>query len=93
MGYKYSDNTLIHSIGFNFARLESILKYGILSSKKAKEKNISFARNYNGYNFTIAFKIRFFITIFDVVYAILMSFIIIKRSERCGTMLYYTKGV
>ena len=26
MGYKYSDNTLIHSIGFNFARLESILK-------------------------------------------------------------------
>ena len=50
MGYKYSDNTLIHSIGFNFARLESILKYGILSSKKAKEKNISLARNYSGYN-------------------------------------------
>ena len=50
MGYKYSDNTLIHSIGFNFARLESILKYGILSSKKAKEKNISFARNHSGYN-------------------------------------------
>lgn len=50
MNYKYNENTLIHSIGFNFGRLESIFKYGILSCQKAKELGVPFARNYFGYN-------------------------------------------
>lgn len=50
MKYNYNDNTLIHSIGFNFAKLESILQNGILSQNKAKEMSIPYARNYQGYN-------------------------------------------
>ena len=49
--YKYGDNTLLHSIGFNPYKLESILKNGILSERKAKELNIPLSRNYLGYNF------------------------------------------
>lgn len=38
--------------------------------------------NYNGKNFIIVCKFRFFITLFDVLYALIMSFIIVKRSEK-----------
>ena len=47
MEYKYNDDTLIHSIGFNPMKLEGILKYGIITDNYAKENNISYSRNYN----------------------------------------------
>lgn len=47
MKYKYNDDTLIHSIGFNPMKLEGILKYGIITDNYAKENNISYSRNYN----------------------------------------------
>lgn len=50
MNYKYNDNTLLHSVGFNIFKLESIFENGILSFNEAKDKNINYARNYSGYN-------------------------------------------
>ena len=60
MEYNYNENTLFHSINYNFAKLESILKYGILSESKVKELNnnfellglptISYTKNYKGSN-------------------------------------------
>lgn len=47
MSYKYTDDTLMHSIGFNPMKLESILKYGLVSDNYARKNNITFARNYN----------------------------------------------
>lgn len=47
MTYKYNDNTLIHSIGFNPMKLEGILKYGIITDSYAKKHNIRYSRNYN----------------------------------------------
>jgi len=47
MQYKYSDNTLIHAIGFNPMKLEGILKYGIITDNYAKNNNINYSRNYN----------------------------------------------
>lgn len=38
--------------------------------------------NYNGYNFTFSSTISCSITIFDVIYALIMAFVIIKRSEK-----------
>lgn len=49
--YNYNDNTLIHTIGFDLYKLESILNNGILSQKEAKKKQISYSKNYYGYNF------------------------------------------
>lgn len=48
--YKYGENSLIRSMGFNPYKIESILKNGILSKNKAMELGISLSRNYNGYN-------------------------------------------
>lgn len=48
--YKFGDNTLLHSCGFNLASFVSIMKNGIVSSKYAKENNMSFARNFDGSN-------------------------------------------
>lgn len=39
-----------HGIGFNFFKLESILKYGILSYHEAVKKNLTTIRNFNGNN-------------------------------------------
>ena len=60
MEYNYNENTLFHSINYNFAKLESILQYGILSESKVKElnnnfnllglPNISYTKNYEGSN-------------------------------------------
>lgn len=47
----FNDDTLLHAIGFNPMRLESILKYGIVSYNYAKEHNIPYSKNYN---FTIS---------------------------------------
>ena len=48
--YKFNDNTLIHSTGFNILNFISIMENGIMSFKYAKEHNVSFNRNYDGYN-------------------------------------------
>ena len=50
MEYNYQDNTLLHGIGFNFAHLESILKYGIVSCNEAKREKITYTKNYDVLN-------------------------------------------
>lgn len=40
----------IHSIGFDFFKLSTVLKYGILSKSKLKELNIDIPRNFEGGN-------------------------------------------
>lgn len=47
MEYKFNDNTLIHSTGFNPMKLEGILRYGIITDNYAKKNNIAYSRNYN----------------------------------------------
>jgi hypothetical protein len=42
--------TFYHSVGFNIVKLDSILRNGLMSLDKAKKENISYARNYEGYN-------------------------------------------
>lgn len=49
--YKFSENTLIHSVGFNLFKFSSILEHGILSEKSALRENVNLARNFDGYNF------------------------------------------
>lgn len=48
--YKFGENTLIHSVGFNLSKFYSILKYGILSKEAALKENVNIARNFDGYN-------------------------------------------
>lgn len=40
----------LHSIGWDFSKLEGILDYGILSDYSAQSKNISLSRNFKGNN-------------------------------------------
>lgn len=47
MNYNFNDNTLLHGISFNPMKLESILKYGLVSYNYAKKNNILYAKNYN----------------------------------------------
>lgn len=49
--YRFGYNTIVHSIGFNPWKIESILTNGILSKNEASINNVSYARNYFGYNF------------------------------------------
>ena len=49
--YRFGDNTIVHSIGFNPWKIESILTNGILSKSEASKNNVWYARNYFGYNF------------------------------------------
>ena len=49
--YKFGENTLIHSVGFNLFKFSSILEHGILSEKAALRENVNMARNFDGYNF------------------------------------------
>lgn len=48
--YKCSGNTLLHSILFNIPRLESIMRYGIISKEFASKNNIEYAKNFDGAN-------------------------------------------
>ena len=50
MKYRYNDDTLLHSVGFNLWRFESVLKHGILSKNEALKDKISYSKNYFGYN-------------------------------------------
>ena len=47
MKYKYNDDTLIHSIGFNPMKLEGILRYGLITENYAKRNFLPYSRNYN----------------------------------------------
>ena len=49
--YNYGDNTLLHSVGFNPYKIESVLRYGILSKNESERQNIPFTKSYLGYNF------------------------------------------
>ncbi len=50
MQYNYGNDTLLHSVKFDFFKLESILKYGILSYNEALKRKIPYSRTYDGYN-------------------------------------------
>jgi len=47
MEYKFNDDTLIHSIGFNPMKLEGILRFGIIAHNFARMNSIPYSRNYN----------------------------------------------
>ncbi len=47
MNYKFSDDTLFHSVGFNPMKFEGILRNGLVSDYYAKKHNISFSKNFN----------------------------------------------
>ncbi len=49
MEYKFSDNTLLHGIGFNFFKLESIFNYGLVSLREAEKQGIRYSKNYSGF--------------------------------------------
>ena len=38
--YRFGDNTIVHSIGFNPWKIESILTNGILSKSEASKNNV-----------------------------------------------------
>ena len=46
----YDKSKLFHGIGFDLIRLKRILEHGIFSENAAREKGLSVARNYGGYN-------------------------------------------
>lgn len=48
--YKYSENTLIHSPGVDFAAIDSIMKNGIMSLEYASKHGVDVNRNYYGSN-------------------------------------------
>lgn len=48
--YQFNDNTLIHGISFDFWKMESIFKNGILSKNEALKLGINYSRNYHGKN-------------------------------------------
>ena len=50
MEYKYNSDTLMHGIGFNFSKFESILSHGILSLECGKAENVRINRSFKGHN-------------------------------------------
>lgn len=59
----------------------SLLAY-IKNSKTSTQITIKSEPNYNGKTFTIAFYCSLVITLFDVIYGLIMSFMLVKRSEK-----------
>lgn len=47
----FNDDLYLHSVGFDFFKLESILKNGILSKNKLNERGILSTKNFDGCNF------------------------------------------
>ena len=86
MKYNYTEDSLFHSIGYNFAKLESILQYGILSVNTAKIYNssglfnIPYTKNYEGSN--------------DSNHISLISYSLINENDSNSSYnLYATKGI
>ena len=50
MYYNYNENTLLHGIGFDLAKFDSISKHGLLSKKAAGNFGIDMARVFSAYN-------------------------------------------
>ena len=50
MEYKYNSDTLMHGVGFNFSKFESILSHGILSLECGKAENVRINRSFKGHN-------------------------------------------
>ena len=48
--YNYNDNTLLHGIGFDLAKFDSICKHGLLSKNFALKSRIEMARVFSAYN-------------------------------------------
>lgn len=48
--YEYNDNTLLHGIGFDLAKFDSICKHGLLSKKDADNLGVDMARVFSAYN-------------------------------------------
>ena len=75
-----ASNTALATGLFN-ALVSCFMGY-VKNTKKTAKMQIINNPNYNGYDLTISAKVCCFITIFDVLYALIMSFVIIKRSEK-----------
>lgn len=54
----------------------------IKNTKKSAKMQIVNNPLYNGQSLTITVKVHCFVTIFDAIYSLIMSFVIIKRSEK-----------
>ena len=50
MEYKYNSDTLMHGVGFNFSKFESVLSHGILSLECGKAENVRINRSFKGRN-------------------------------------------
>ena len=50
MSYDYNENTLLHGIGFDLAKFDSICKHGLLSKKAADDLGVDMARVFSAYN-------------------------------------------
>lgn len=50
MYYNYNENTLLHGIGFDLAKFDSICKNGLLSKNTADKLGIDIARVFSAYN-------------------------------------------
>lgn len=61
--------------------VSSILGY-IKNIKKSCKMRVYNFPEYNGINMIASINIKCFITLFDIIYAIFMSFLIIRRSEK-----------
>lgn len=48
--YRFNDNTLLHSVGFDFSKFCNILDKGIMSFNYAKNQDVFINKNYEGYN-------------------------------------------
>lgn len=82
IGLNDAFNTALVSGSIN-SLISAIFGY-IKNTKETAKINIVNQPMFNCKNFIIKLNASFFITVFDVIYAILMSFIIIKRSEKYG---------
>lgn len=54
----------------------------VKNTKKSVKFNVSSNPNFNGHNMIFSVVCTCFVTIFDILYSLIMSFLIIKRSEK-----------
>ena len=80
LGINDAMNTALLSGLFNIV-CNSIM--GILTTKKGKiNYSITNYQNFNGMSLVVSVQLSFFIALIDILYAIIMSFLIIKRSDK-----------
>lgn len=80
IGVRDACNTALLT-GVVSALLSSFLGYIKNTKKSAKLKLVNIP-DYNGSHMTLSANAKCYITLFDVLYALIMSFLIVKRSEK-----------